>query len=52
MHVLLMLLLVSFAMALIFLGLFWWCVRHGEFDDLEGASARLFSTSKKNKTPD
>jgi len=44
-----MLLLVSFSIALLFLGLFWWCVKKGEFDDMEGASARLFSINKKNK---
>lgn len=49
MHVLLLLLLVSFAIALVFLGLFWWCVRAGEFDDLKGASARIFSQEKQKK---
>lgn len=52
MHVLLMLLLISFVIASVFLGLFWWCVSHGEFDDLEEASASLFTSSKKNKTPE
>lgn len=49
MHVLLLLLLVSLAIALVFLGLFWWGVRQGEFDDLEGTSARLFSQEKPKK---
>lgn len=49
MHVLLLLLLVSFILAVVFLVLFWWCVRHGEFDDLESTSAQIFCQEKPKK---
>ena len=51
MHVLLMMLLVSFFIAIVFLAIFIGSIRSGEFDDLEGPSARIFSkeASKKQK---
>lgn len=48
MEVLLMMLLVSFVIAALFLAMFIHSIRKGEFDDLEGPSARIFS-NKTNK---
>lgn len=44
-------LLVSFFIAIVFLVIFIWSVQNGEFDDLEGPSARIFS-KKLNKNQD
>jgi cbb3-type cytochrome oxidase maturation protein len=49
MEVLLMMLLISFIIAACFLILFVLSIRQGEFDDLEGPSARIFSKETKEK---
>lgn len=49
MNIIIALICISLALALIFLGLFLWSLKSGQFDDTYGPSVRMLFDDKKKK---
>jgi len=53
MNIIILLILISLTMALIFLGIFYWSMKSGQYDDTYTPSVRmLFEDKKKDETRD